>query len=152
MRQVGARAAVALVAAAVALAGCSAVGGPAASTIHTHDASSGTSAVAAAGVRLIGPADFETQSADRVLINVHIPDEGSLPGTDLSLPYDEIDARVTELPAGRATPLAIYCMSGNMSEVAGRELVDLGYTDTVDLDGGMRAWQASGRSLLPAGS
>jgi rhodanese-related sulfurtransferase len=87
-----------------------------------------------------------------VLINVHIPDEGSLPGTELSLPYNEIDDRAADLPADKATPLAIYCMSGNMSATAGRDLLDLGYADVVELDGGMRAWQSSGRTLLPAGS
>jgi hypothetical protein len=70
---------------------------------------------AVAGVQLLGPADFEAAAAGRVLINVHIPDEGSLPGTDLALPYNEIDARAADLPADKATPLAIYCMSGNMS-------------------------------------
>ena len=76
----------------------------------------------------------------------------SLPGTELSLPYNEIDDRAADLPADKATPLAIYCMSGNMSATAGRDLLDLGYADVVELDGGMRAWQSSGRTLLPAGS
>jgi rhodanese-related sulfurtransferase len=43
-------------------------------------------------------------------------------------------------------------MSGNMSAIAGRELLALGYTDVIELDGGMQAWQASGRTLLPASS
>jgi len=91
-------------------------------------------------------------SAGQVLINVHIPDEGSLPGTTLDLPYNEVAARTAELPSDKATPLAIYCMSGNMSAIAGRELLALGYTDVIELDGGMQAWQASGRTLLPASS
>lgn len=136
-----------LVAVGAVLAGCSASNGPGATTPHGHDA-----VTAVAGVQLLGPADFEAAAAGRVLINVHIPDEGSLPGTDLALPYNEIDARAADLPADKATPLAIYCMSGNMSAVAARELRQLGYTDVVELDGGMRAWQSSGRSLLPAGS
>ena len=41
-------------------------------------------------------------------------------------------------------------MSGNMSATAGRDLLDLGYSDVVELDGGMQAWQSSGRTLLPA--
>ena len=103
-------------------------------------------------VRLLDPADFEAQSGGRLLINVHIPDEGSLPGTALDLPYNEVAARVAELPADKAAPLAIYCMSGNMSAIAGRELLALGYTDVIELAGGMQAWQASGRTLLPAAS
>lgn len=103
-----------------------------------------------ARVRPLDPAAFEAASAGRMLINVHVPDEGSLPDTTLDLPFDQVAARAGELPADRATPLAIYCMSGNMSAIAGRELLALGYSDIVELDGGMQAWQASGRTLLPA--
>lgn len=113
---------------------------------------SGSAPAAAVAVRRLDPAAFEAASAGRMLINVHVPDEGSLPGTDLDLPYDQVADRAGELPADRATPLAIYCMSGNMSAIAGRELLALGYTDIVELDGGMQAWRSSGRTLLPAGS
>ena len=137
-------------------AGCSSPAVTAGSTVPaatttiaaTTTAATTTATAAPAGqVRLLDPADFQAQSAGRVLINVHIPDEGSLPGTTQSLPYNEVTARAAELPADRSTPLAIYCMSGSMSAIAGQELLDLGYTDVIELDGGMRAWQASGRSL-----
>jgi rhodanese-related sulfurtransferase len=142
---------------ALVLAGCSSTAMPAGSPAHDQVAAavsaspSAEPAAATGQVRLLDPGDFEAQSMGRVLINVHIPDEGSLPGTALDLPYDQVQARAADLPADRATPLAIYCMSGNMSAIAGRELVALGYTDVIELDGGMRAWQASGRTLLPAG-
>ncbi|WP_420121602.1 rhodanese-like domain-containing protein, partial [Nakamurella sp.] len=119
---------------------------------HPATAEPSTGGPSAARVRRLDPAAVAAATAGRVLINVHVPDEGSLPGTALDLPYDQVAARAGELPADRATPLAIYCMSGNMSEIAGRELLALGYTDVVELDGGMQAWRASGRMLLPAGS
>lgn len=154
-----------MTAGALLLGGCSSAtptaGTTSGSTAHDHavssqpvlspPAGSASGPAAAAGqVQLLDPADFESRSAGRVLINVHIPDEGSLPGTTLDLPYDEVSAGAAELPADRATPLAIYCMSGNMSAIAGRELLALGYTDVIELDGGMQAWRASGRTLLPA--
>ena len=145
-----------LAAGALLLGGCSSSAATAGSSTHDHAASAAASAGAisadagAGQVRLLDPAGFEAGSAGRVLINVHIPDEGSLPGTTLDLPYNEVAARTAELPADKATPLAIYCMSGNMSAIAGRELLALGYTDVIELDGGMQAWQASGRTLLPA--
>lgn len=161
------RMAVALAAAGLALGGCASAGTPTSATPDSMSTSVSTSvpapdlapasptapaaAAPAAQVRPLDPADFEAAEPGRLLINVHIPDEGSLPGTDLALPYNEIDARTADLPADRSTPLAIYCMSGNMSAIAGRELTALGYTDVVELDGGMQAWQASGRTLLPAG-
>ena len=140
------------------LAGCSSAATPAGPPTHDHPASAVPPPVPAEGaepagqVRLLDPADFEAKSGGRMLINVHIPDEGSLPGTTLDLPYNQVAARAAELPADKATPLAIYCMSGHMSAIAGRELRTLGYTDVIELDGGMQAWQASGRTLLPAAS
>ncbi len=68
--------------------------------------------------------------------------------TDLMIPYDRVGADHGRLPADRATPLAIYCRSGRMSALAARELAGLGYTDIVELAGGMNAWAASGRQLL----
>ena len=107
----------------------------------------------AAAVQLLDPAEFAAAIAgDRVTINVRVPDEGSLPDTDFALPFDQITARAAELPQDRNTPLAIYCMTGHMSAIAGAQLAALGYTDIVELRGGMEAWQAAGRPLLPAGT
>ena len=81
-----------------------------------------------------------------VTINVHVPDEGNIAGTDLVIPYDEI-ADSTELPSDLDTPLAVYCRSGNMSATAVTDLRALGYTDIVELDGGFNAWVDAGRTL-----
>jgi phage shock protein E len=103
--------------------------------------------------RLVSPAVFARVVAARptVTINVHVPDEGSIPGTDLWIPFDRIAARRTLLPP-RSTRLAVYCRSGRMSAIAVRTFVRLGFTGVVELRGGMEAWQASGRKLLPAGT
>ena len=119
----------------------------------TAQSTAPTTARPTAAVRPLDPAEFEAAIAgERVTINVHVPDQGSLPGTDLAVPFDQITARAAELPHERSTPLAIYCMTGNMSAIAGPELTALGYTDVVELRGGMQAWQAAGRPLLPVGS
>lgn len=99
--------------------------------------------------RLLGPDEFAAAIADpaRTTINVHIPFEGTLAGTDLMIPYDQITQQVSRLPADRDRPLAVYCMSGRMSAAAARSLAALGYTDVVDLEGGMQAWQASERPV-----
>lgn len=106
-------------------------------------------AAAAAPVHQASPAEFVAEIGTRILVNVHTPDEGSIRGTDLTIPFDQILARAAELPADRATLLAIYCMTGRMSAIAGDTLTGLGYTDVVELRGGMRAWVADGRPLDP---
>lgn len=104
----------------------------------------------ASAARLVDPGEFAAAVAEpeRLTVNVHVPFEGDIPGTDLSIPFDQIAAQADRLPADRDTPLAIYCRSGPMGTVAAQALRDLGYTDVVELRGGMRAWQAEGRPII----
>jgi len=87
----------------------------------------------------------------RVTVNVHVPDEGSISGTDLWIPFDEVAARESELP-DPSTPLAVYCRSGRMSAIAVETLARLGFTDVVELKGGMISWEEAGKPLLPPGA
>ncbi len=102
-----------------------------------------------AEVALLDPASFAARTGrNAVLLNVHVPFEGDIDGTQLSIPFDQIAAKVSMLPADLDTPLLVYCRSGRMSAIAAAELVRLGYRDVSDLDGGMLAWEKSGRSVL----
>jgi phage shock protein E len=97
---------------------------------------------------LVGPDEFAERMADpeAVVVNVHVPYEGEIAGTDLFVPFDEIVSS-SRLPSDRDRPLVLYCRTGNMSAEAAAGLVEAGYTDVTDLDGGMVAWEASGQTI-----
>ncbi|MEJ6781967.1 rhodanese-like domain-containing protein [Aminobacter sp. Piv2-1] len=85
---------------------------------------------------------------DFAFVNVHIPYEGEIEGTDSFIPFDKMDENLDKLPKDKNAKVVLYCRSGRMSAVAAKRLAELGYTQVSDLTGGMIAWEASGRQLL----
>ncbi len=104
----------------------------------------------AGSVTLLAPADYRAAVADSeaFVVNVHTPYEGEIEGTDAFIPFDQVAEHATELPADKSAPLYIYCRSGRMSAGATPDLQRLGYTNIVDLAGGMRAWEVAGLTLV----
>ena len=110
-----------------------------------------TVTVAGSSYQNVTPVQLNTmlKNKDFVFVNVHIPFEGNIPNTDLSIPYDQISTseNLSQLPADKSAKIVLYCRSGRMSEIAAEELVALGYTNIWDLKGGMVDWEQAGHEI-----
>ncbi len=85
---------------------------------------------------------------DFTLINVHIPYDGEIPQTDSFIPYDKIEENADRLPQEKNAKIVIYCRSDRMSNIASVKLGEMGYTNVMNLKGGMKAWKAAGYALI----
>lgn len=98
----------------------------------------------------ISVAELQTmmKNKDFILINVHSPVAGNIPGTDIALPYDQIDKNLDKLPGGKTQKLVLYGLDGRESGIASATMVKLGYTAIYNLVGGMDVWQQDGNNLV----
>ena len=60
----------------------------------------------------------------------------------ITLPFSELDKRFEELPSNR--PVVVVSNIGNKGKEAARFLLEHGYTDVANVDGGMKAWEQEG--------
>jgi phage shock protein E len=99
--------------------------------------------------RNITPDELSTilKNKDFAFINVHIPFAGNIAGTDVSIPYDQIEQDRSQLPSDKGAKIVLYCRSGRMSQIAAEHLVSLGYTNIWNLNGGMQAWEQAGYEI-----
>ncbi len=79
------------------------------------------------------------------VLDVRSPEEytqdGHLAGSTL-MPLPELATRSSEL--AKDEPIACFCRSGNRSVAACEQLSAAGFTNLVNVDGGIRAWVAAG--------
>jgi len=110
-------------------------------TIHQGTGGTWTNVTPDRLAQMLGHKDF-------TFVNVKTPYIGEIDRTDLYIPYDQLTARASQLPQAKDARILVYCRSGVESAQAAQALLGLGYTNVLNLDGGMNAWQSSGRTLV----
>jgi rhodanese-related sulfurtransferase len=80
-----------------------------------------------------------------LVLDVRSPEEyaqdGHLAGSML-IPLPELPQRMGELE--KDGPIVCFCRSGNRSLAACTQLAEAGFTNLVNIDGGIGAWRAAG--------
>jgi rhodanese-related sulfurtransferase len=84
------------------------------------------------------------QNEDIFLVDVHTPKQRHIKGTDLFIPYNEVEKYKNKLPKDKNTAIYLYCQSGPMGNAAARSLYELGYRNLTNLEGGAKAWRKKG--------
>ena len=97
----------------------------------------------ASGYRTVTPEQLKAMLAhkDFFLLDVHVPEEKHIPGTDAFIDYRTIKQHTAMLPRDKHTKIVVYCLGDTMSRSAASDLVDLGYTQVYDLLGGTWAFR-----------
>jgi rhodanese-related sulfurtransferase len=114
------------------------------------DAPSGAGAAArAASFRNVGVAEFDTLRADpsAVVLDVRTPKEyaaGHLRGAvNLDWQAKDFESKVRALDPGKR--YLLHCASGRRSAAASARLMEWGFTNVCNLQGGIRAWESAGK-------
>ena len=81
---------------------------------------------------------------DIFLVDVHTPEQQHIKGTDLFIPYTEIEKYKDKFPKDKNTVIYLYCEGGPMGNAAARSLYELGYSNLFNLEGGAKAWRKAG--------
>lgn len=115
-------------------------------------ARSGSSAASAAasggaGIRTLAPKEASAAiTGGRVVLDLRTADEfatGHLAGAK-DLDFYQATFRSDLGKLDKDTPYLIYCHSGNRSGQARQLMAQLGFTDVVEVKGGIAAWTADG--------
>jgi len=104
-------------------------------------------------VSLLNTDEFEKHISavgDVQLVDVRTPEEvadGTIPGS-IHFDFYAEDFKEKLSALNKDIPVYVFCRSGRRSGEAATIMEEMGFTRVYDLDGGVVAWQDSGRELV----
>ncbi len=119
--------------------------------VAAHAAGQGTQAAPSRSVTAAELAQM-LKGKDFFMVNVLATYQGEIPQTDAFISYQDTPTRLGLYPADKGAKIVLYCLTGKSAATARQDLVAAGYTNVVILEGGMRAWERQGRTVLHRGA
>ncbi|MDG1555067.1 MAG: rhodanese-like domain-containing protein [Candidatus Poseidoniaceae archaeon] len=102
----------------------------------------------------VGVSEFEDgiqDNPDGFLLDVRTQAEweqdGHLENATL-IPHTELESRESELPGNKDALILLYCRSGNRSQDAAQTLLDMGFTNLMELETGINGWKDAGMPVV----
>lgn len=96
---------------------------------------------------------FELSKTNALIVDVREPDELAALAYDVkdvkNIPLGDIENRMNEIPKDRQ--VIVVCKSGGRSGRAFEALKAKGYTNVVNMEGGMNAWHSAGLPTIENG-
>ena len=86
----------------------------------------------------------QLKNKEFALVDVHIPEQKHINGTDTFIPYDDIENQLDKLPSDKNAKIVLYCRTGHMSQIAAEKLAQRGQTDVYNVVGGIVEWVKKG--------
>src|SRR5258706_16335327 len=94
-------------------------------------------------IREVQPAEAEALLGSATFLDVREQDEydrGTIPGS-VFIPRGHLESQAESKLGPRDTPVVVYCAGGHRSAFATGTLLQLGYTDAVNMAGGFGRWK-----------
>jgi|688.fasta_scaffold569482_2 rhodanese-related sulfurtransferase len=112
---------------------------------NSCQSSNSTEATTQAEVKTIGQQDFKSMQAkpDVVVLDVRTPgevSEGIINGSTMFIDYNSSDFEQQLDGLDKSKTYLVYCRSGNRSGKACHTMLDKGFKQVYNLDGGISAW------------
>jgi len=102
----------------------------------------------------VGVSEFEDgilDNPDGFLLDVRTQAEweqdGHLENATL-IPHTELESRESELPNDKDELILLYCRSGNRSQDSAQPLLDMGFTNLMELETGINGWKDAGLPVV----
>ena len=102
----------------------------------------------------VGVDTFEKEildNQDALLLDVRTTVEWEQDGhleNAVLIPHSNLEERLDELPGDKEELILLYSQSGNRSKEAAQTLLDLGYTNIVELAPGINGWKDADKPVL----